>query len=405
MNTFSSHKNYWFTIEPYVYTFIRNNKLLLLNTLDNSFIEEENLEVIELVRRTQNEKNLSVSLLLGEKLKNDYIYNFISKIRDKFMGDIIDTSLSAGKPIQFISRTNLLDKEQLLDIKNEFFNILPMKEYINNITFILNSSDSCKLLLKEILLFSGKENFEDQLFLNDVKYTFNSLRLKNDTNIHITGLNIYKNPDIIEIIQFFKIKKSKVFYYVALENIEETDIIEDNLFIIVNIVKHQNNIDRIQKAIERFKDAQFIFLIESLENLDFVEGITNKKEHIKFQIVPLYTIKNKNFFEQHIYVTKEDILSMPHNLKSIFIKNLVNLNYFGKLFINNDKKIYTNFNENENAIGNIGDELTLNKFVKSSWFKIRNQPPCNNCLYQFLCSSPSNYENEIGKPNLCHVHR
>lgn len=38
-----------------------------------------------------------------------------------------------------------------------------------------------------------------------------------------------------------------------------------------------------------------------------------------------------------------------------------------------------------------------------SWFNIRNQPPCNSCIYQWLCPPPSNYEIAIGRPNLCHV--
>jgi hypothetical protein len=38
-----------------------------------------------------------------------------------------------------------------------------------------------------------------------------------------------------------------------------------------------------------------------------------------------------------------------------------------------------------------------------SWLRIRNQVPCNDCIYQWLCSSPSDYELDIGKPNLCHV--
>ena len=30
-------------------------------------------------------------------------------------------------------------------------------------------------------------------------------------------------------------------------------------------------------------------------------------------------------------------------------------------------------------------------------------PACKECLYKYLCPSPSNYELVIGKPNLCHV--
>ena len=38
-----------------------------------------------------------------------------------------------------------------------------------------------------------------------------------------------------------------------------------------------------------------------------------------------------------------------------------------------------------------------------SWFQIRDQAPCTDCVYQWLCPAPSNYETVIGKPNLCHV--
>jgi pseudo-rSAM protein len=38
-----------------------------------------------------------------------------------------------------------------------------------------------------------------------------------------------------------------------------------------------------------------------------------------------------------------------------------------------------------------------------SWFRIRNQAPCNDCVYQWLCPSPSDYEIAIGRQNLCHI--
>ena len=38
-----------------------------------------------------------------------------------------------------------------------------------------------------------------------------------------------------------------------------------------------------------------------------------------------------------------------------------------------------------------------------SWLRVRNQEPCNACIYQWLCPSPSDYEIMIGQTNLCHV--
>lgn len=59
-------------------------------------------------------------------------------------------------------------------------------------------------------------------------------------------------------------------------------------------------------------------------------------------------------------------------------------------------------------IGNIKvdniDDIVLREMKRGqSWFRIRNQEPCNKCVLQWLCPSPSDYELAIGRPNLCGV--
>lgn len=59
----------------------------------------------------------------------------------------------------------------------------------------------------------------------------------------------------------------------------------------------------------------------------------------------------------------------------------------------------------------IGDsEEKINELVfkemknGKAWFLTRDEvSPCKDCLFRYLCPSPSNYELVIGKPNLCHV--
>lgn len=45
----------------------------------------------------------------------------------------------------------------------------------------------------------------------------------------------------------------------------------------------------------------------------------------------------------------------------------------------------------------ICEELVQN----TAWRNIRDVKPCSDCLYQFICPSPSNYELVIGKSDLC----
>ena len=81
--------NYWFTIEPYVYVGITKECVLLYNTLDGVTIESDKKEVIELLRKTLQVENCGVVLLTDKRYKQKNIEDFVSKLREKFMGDFI----------------------------------------------------------------------------------------------------------------------------------------------------------------------------------------------------------------------------------------------------------------------------------------------------------------------------
>jgi len=39
-----------------------------------------------------------------------------------------------------------------------------------------------------------------------------------------------------------------------------------------------------------------------------------------------------------------------------------------------------------------------------AWFNTRDRvTPCKDCIYKYLCPSPSNYELTLGRNNLCHI--
>ncbi len=65
-------------------------------------------------------------------------------------------------------------------------------------------------------------------------------------------------------------------------------------------------------------------------------------------------------------------------------------------------------NMNTRTIGNIKEDELVDIIQKeliqnTAWRKIRDSHPCNECIYQFICASPSNYEEIIGRNNLCHI--
>lgn len=79
---------------------------------------------------------------------------------------------------------------------------------------------------------------------------------------------------------------------------------------------------------------------------------------------------------------------------------------FGKINIISNGDVYANVNHpilgsiyTHSIVEIVQYELDEGK----SWLRVRDQNPCNTCVYQWLCPSPSDYELFIGRSNLCHV--
>ena len=81
-----TEKDYWFTIEPYVYVGLTNQCVLLYNTLDRETIESDQVEVIELLKETLQKENYGVVLLTGKRYQNKNINAFIQELRKKIHG-------------------------------------------------------------------------------------------------------------------------------------------------------------------------------------------------------------------------------------------------------------------------------------------------------------------------------
>ncbi|WP_455649564.1 TIGR04150 pseudo-rSAM protein, partial [Enterocloster citroniae] len=153
-------------------------------------------------------------------------------------------------------------------------------------------------------------------------------------------------------------------------------------------------------------DVEYIFMVSCVEEFEQSERVIEKYGVGNFVIKPIYTGSNIDFFKNNIFLTKEDILSSIYSIKDFFIKQSMNISDFGKLNIMSNGDVYANLNHP--VLGNIYKNSIIEIVQKEitegkSWFRIRNEQPCTDCLYQWLCPSPSDYELIIKQPNLCHV--
>lgn len=151
--------DYWFTIEPYVFISIVNNSLLLYNTLDGKTIESDKADVIELLGEILKKENCGVTLLKKEVYKHDDINAFVCELREKFMGDVIDVSLSKGKPVQLLPFFNLSNKHELY----KKMNFSPRKNILENLSEISIYVD-CKTDEANLIYFF--KSLPDRLIIN-----------------------------------------------------------------------------------------------------------------------------------------------------------------------------------------------------------------------------------------------
>lgn len=376
--------DYWFVIEPYVYISVNDNYVLLYNTIDGVTIESDRAEVINLVRGTLQKENCGVVLLTYEQYKQNKINGFIEELREKFMGDIIDVTLSNGKPVQLLPFYNLSDKHELY-IRHNFSSFKNVLENLIEISIHVDYTTNVNKLISFLQSVPGNLTFNICGNLGDV-------------------------VDYKELMSFFdKQPSSKKIFCSYTDIISLQPIFNNNFSYIISVnfplyIQQWNNSRQI--FLNTSLPYSYVFEVTNLEDCQQVEDLVEQFNIEKYQLKPVFTGNNLDFFKENVFLTKEDILSISTSIKDIFIRQSMNTYDFGRINVMSNGDIYANIYHP--VLGNIFNhsiyEIIQNEVEEGkSWFRVRNQAPCSSCIYQWLCPSPSNYEITIGRPNLCHV--
>jgi pseudo-rSAM protein len=376
--------DYWFTIEPYVFVGITEKCVLLYNTLDGVTIESDKAEVIELLREMLQTENCGVVLLTNERYKQKEVNGFIRELREKYMGDIIDVSLSKGKPVQLLPYFNFPDKQEIYK-KHNFSPLKNVLENLSEISIHIDSTTNITKLIPFLQSIPGSPTF------------------------NIIG-NIKEVPNNSEILSFFNQHPSPKNILCSYKNVVALQPAFENNFSYRISVRFPIDMDEWNQSrqvlLNQTLPVETIFDVTSDDDCLQAEQLIEQCKIEKYRLNPVYTGNNIRFFEENVFLSKEDILSTPMTIKDFFTRQAMNIYDFGKINIMPTGDAYANLNHP--ALGNIYTDNIyeiVNKEVEEgkSWFRIRNQAPCTDCVYQWLCPPPSNYEIAIGRPNLCHV--
>jgi pseudo-rSAM protein len=376
--------DYWFTIEPYVYIGITNNCVLLYNTLDGAILKSDKIEVVNLLRETLQKENCGVVLLLNERYEQNDINGFIKELREKYMGDVIDVTFSKGKPVQLLPFFNLSDKHELYK-KHNFTPNKKILGYLSEISIYVDDTTNITDLIP--FLQSVPENLVFNI-IGNMKNVKNSNELLSFFDQYPSPKNIVCSYTDVVVLQ---------------------PVFENNFSYIISVYfqidMQQWNNSR-QLLLNQTLPVKYIFDVSSLEDCQQAEQLIDQFQIEKYQLNPIYTGDNICFFEKNVFLSEEDILAASISIKDIFANQSMNIYDYGKINIMPNGNVYANVNHS--PLGNIYThsihEIVSNEMEDGkSWFRIRNQKPCCDCVYQWLCPPPSNYEIAIDRPNLCHI--
>ena len=376
--------NYWFKIEPYVHISIVNSNVLLYNTFDGSFIESKDIEIVKLLKETLLKENCGVVLLTAERYNLDNIRKFIMELRAKYMGDIIDIELSKSKPVQIMPFTSLLNTQELFK-KQNFPTGKKILEYLSEISIYVDYNTN----------------------IMDLNSFLKSL--PNITTVNIIGnlKDVANYKELLLVLDQFPSLKKITCNYSNVISLQPEFVNNFSYSILINYpidISKWNYSRRL--LLNQSIPFECIFEVTSMDNYSQINKFIEEFGIEKHQLKPVYTGDNIDFFKENVFLTKDDILSTPLSISDFFINQSMNIFDFGKIAIMSNGDIYANVNYP--ILGNIHTHSIYEIISKEleegrSWLRIRNQAPCNTCLYQWFCPSPSNYEIAIGRPNLCHV--
>lgn len=402
-------ENYLY-LEPYTLLFRKENECVFYNTLDFKVLKLSlTEELIPLIEQLESEKY--AKLTTGQEQEEAFA-SFIKQLQATFNGDLLPVTNQDVPPAVFAPFIN----------NQREFDRLSVYEWGEREGQVMNCLDEIYLYLNGC---QGEEEFpawrqlpsylngEGEIDHHKLINWLSSLDDKQISRAHLLGSDVLQHSHYKEIVTVLEQRTININLYYRYDNFrkEYKELLSDCINQIVWVVPLWNlDKDIFSSLIEMLsdieQDTRWLLLVASEEDCVKAEELIVTYSLEAYGIKPIYSGRNISFFENAVYLTEEDILNIQMKKRDFYGIQKINKNDFGRLTVFPDGKVYANVNGM--PVGEIGDRTVSSMLCyeikeERSWFRIRNQKPCCDCIYQWLCPSPSNYEFVLNKPNLCNV--
>jgi pseudo-rSAM protein len=410
---FDSNKNYWLYIAPYVYCCIKDAQALLYNTQNGANMEINKQELLTLIRSLHEKKNLGAVYCEGEMLMQKPYGEFVNEFCTKGMGNLVDVVQMPEKPIQLMPVLNLQRDVEKLQKGREDNTGVEALRYLVELNIYLHATCGQNCLLcdgyfrQSLCCMKKHGTSPEALGISTLKDVLSQIRYGVVGKINLLGGNILAYSCYEEFSTFLADFKERVHIWNHYANFGNCKILFSEFAYEVPVTFPLDETVW-KQCVTLLKDmkVRYHFFIVGTEEYEKAELLIENYGIISYMVHPVYTDMNHGFFEEYVYTSREDIFQTKLSFRQIFAHQKLNTHFFGSLTIMPDGEVYANINSS--TLGNITTDTLLNIINKemltnTAWRKVRDNTPCSDCLYQYLCPSPSNYEIVIGKSNMCHI--
>lgn len=349
--------------------------------------------------------------LCSKLLDYDNLYSIAIDETDENLNDFIKKVAAGGFGILEDDATNRISLPPLLNIQRDYERLKTdesrsigdsLLTYFSTLEVQLGGEYSGTDYHKQII-FPHKSDVV--LPKTAFKFIEKAIFSEYVRNINVVCPDINTYPYLEELIATFSHKKEIVTFHVLLPEISDFGIYQTLLkegYKIVFICRPDEGFANISQDCKT--GVSYNFLITSEAQYAAHEEVSESEYLCNHSCVPVFD-NNLKFFRENIFLDEQDILSSKLTKQQIFTHQAINTHFFGGLKIDVDGKIYSNYNSP--ALGTVQNDLydviTTEMDKNYAWRRVRNKRPCINCLNQWLCPSPSNYEIVIGTDNLCKI--
>lgn len=399
-------KTHWFTLLEDTFLWLKGNKVLVYNAENKNrvlFSLSDKLEKI--CYRLLEIENLYTVELTDEDVNDEEISQWIHSLINIQAGYLSLNVEFDKRPVSLMPVLKVQDDREYYEGQQELGFKGKILQNLHELTFYINGSEDgdaeyFKQTIFPIRSNSVLERTRIRSFIKNSRSFFLS-------NVNLVG-DFFSYSDLEELVNDISKLSVQLTIHILikdfLNHVQEIKEIKWPTDTSINIlVDTVFDISSLKDFSLPFSLTVFIFSEDDFLRYSSLFDTFSLVQDIRF--IPVYNGENMSFFESNVFMEKDDMDNVVLSKNEIFIRQAINIGDFGKLTIMPDGKVYANVNMP--SLGTIDDSpysIVYKEFIDGeSWFRLRVQNPCKNCVYQWLCPSPSNYEIVIDRPNLCHM--